>query len=93
MGAGGGLLFSVIVSVSALGALNSNVFALAKICVAASQRSYLPKILANLHCTDAREEADHLGRGLGAFPSVIKGAVVAFSEWTQHLRWQRSVPM
>jgi len=87
------VLFSVVVSVSALGALNSNVFALAKICVAASQRGYLPRILANLHCASAKEEAGYLGRLLSALPAALRGGVVAFSDWTQRLRWQGSVPM
>ena len=86
-------MFSVVVSVSALGALNSNVFALARICVAASQRSYLPRILANLHCANEKAEADYLNRLLWALPSPFRRAAVGVSDKTQRLRWERAVPM
>ena len=42
----GGLLCSLMISVSAMGALNANVFATGRLCVAASQRRYFPKILS-----------------------------------------------
>ncbi len=93
MGPWGGLVFSVVVSISAMGALNSNVFALAKICVAASHRNYFPLILANLHCRSVKDEADYLDKIFVAVPAVIRRGLFGFSNWTQSLRWHRSVPV
>jgi solute carrier family 7 (L-type amino acid transporter), member 6 len=47
LGSWGGVLFSIVVSMSAMGALNANVFATAKLCVSASHRNYFPPVLAN----------------------------------------------
>ncbi|ORY71245.1 large neutral amino acids transporter small subunit 1 [Pseudomassariella vexata] len=90
IGQWGGLVFSIVVSLSAMGSLNSNVFATAKLLVAASHRNYFPAILANLHCSTAHEEAAYLDQNL---PWLFRVPVAALAQMTQTLRWQRSVPI
>ncbi|KAI0129942.1 large neutral amino acids transporter small subunit 1 [Xylariales sp. AK1849] len=65
-----GLVFSVVVAMSAAGALNANLFATSKLCVAASHRGYFPAILANLHCNNAHDEA--------AFALLLNGTMASF---------------
>jgi hypothetical protein len=83
-------MFSIIVAMSAMGAVNANMFAVAKLSVAASQRAYFPPILANLHCGTARDEAAYLRRTL---PRPIRLPVLVFARLTRRLRWEQSVPM
>ncbi|KAK3944197.1 large neutral amino acids transporter small subunit 1 [Diplogelasinospora grovesii] len=93
LGSWGALAFSVAVSISAMGALNANVFATAKLCVAAAQRTYFPAILANLHVPFAGDEALYLDRKLRFLPAPVRGAVVGFANMTRELRWRRAVPI
>lgn len=93
VGSWAGILFSIIVSISAMGALNANVFATARLCVAASHRSYFPRILANLHCLSEKDEAEYLEHNFRMLPSFLRGGVTKFARWTESLRWHRSVPM
>ncbi|KAI1420628.1 amino acid/polyamine transporter I [Xylaria sp. FL1777] len=90
IGAWGGLIFTIVVAISAMGAVNSNMFAVAKLCVAASQRAYFPPILANLHCSTARDEEPYFRRAL-AWP--LRPPVLVFVRLTRRLRWERSVPV
>ena len=93
LGSWGGLLFSIVVSTSAMGALNANVFATAKLCVVASRRAYFPAVLANLHCESAKDEPEYLADRLRSWPSPARGLVMLFARATSQLRWQNSVPM
>jgi hypothetical protein len=93
LGPWGGIIFSIVVSISAMGALNANVFATAKLCVAASRRNYFPPVLANLHCASAKDEADYLERRLRILPAVMRKFIVGLADSTTGLRWQRSVPV
>ncbi|KAI1180803.1 amino acid/polyamine transporter I [Nemania sp. FL0916] len=86
----GGLIFTVIVAISAMGAVNANMFGIAKLCVAAAQRAYFPPILANLHCNTARDEPHYLRRSV-IWPFQLP--VLAFAKLTRRLRWERSVPV
>lgn len=79
-----------MVSISALGALNANIFATSKLCVAASHRAYFPRVIANLHCASAREEIGYLEERT---PLFIKGGVLWLADVTQDLRWNKAVPM
>ncbi|KAI3325069.1 amino acid/polyamine transporter I [Xylariaceae sp. AK1471] len=90
IGPWGGLMFSVVVAMSAMGAANANMFAVAKLGVAASQRAYFPLILANLHCSAARDEAAYLRRAL---PWPFRLPVLVFARLTRRLRWEHSVPI
>ncbi|KAL1852861.1 hypothetical protein Daus18300_012025 [Diaporthe australafricana] len=95
--AAAGVVFSVVVSASALGALNANVFATARLCVAAAHRGYFPAVLANMHCRSEADEADYLEEALAGLKrpvlSVLKTGVTWFAEATRELRWRRGVPV
>ncbi|KAI3392901.1 hypothetical protein diail_4988 [Diaporthe ilicicola] len=95
--AAAGVAFSVVVSASALGALNANVFATAKLCVAAAHRGYFPAVLANLHCRSEADEGEYLEAALVGVNrpvfSVLKTSVTWFAEATRELRWRRGVPV
>lgn len=86
-----------MVSASALGALNANVFATSRLCVAAAHRGYFPAVLANLHCRLEADEADYLEEALVGLKrpvfSVLKTGVTWFAEATRELRWRRGVPV
>ncbi|KZL68063.1 large neutral amino acids transporter small subunit 1 [Colletotrichum tofieldiae] len=88
-----GLLFCLVVSVSAMGALNSNVFATAKLVVVASHRGYFPAILANLHCGHEKDEAGCVDEYLSSLPRLVKGPITGFLSWTQNRRWRGNVPV
>ncbi|KAG6356854.1 hypothetical protein INS49_014728 [Diaporthe citri] len=95
--AAAGVVFSVVVSASAQGALNANVFATSRLCVAAAHRGYFPAALANLHCRSEADEADYLEEALVGLKrpvfSVLKIGVTWFAEATRELRWRRGVPV
>ncbi|KKY37701.1 putative amino acid [Diaporthe ampelina] len=95
--AAAGVIFSVVVSASALGALNANVFVTSRLCVAAAHRGYFPVVLANLHCRSEADEADYLEEALVGLRrpvfSVLKIGVTWFAEATRELRWRRGVPV
>ncbi|WYZ38682.1 hypothetical protein EsH8_III_000596 [Colletotrichum jinshuiense] len=93
LGSWAGLLFCLVVSISAMGALNSNVFATAKLVVVASQRGYFPAVFANLHCTHEKDEASFIDEYLSALPRFVKGPIRGFLSWTQNRRWRRNVPV
>ncbi|SPN97249.1 uncharacterized protein DNG_00763 [Cephalotrichum gorgonifer] len=69
LGEWGGVLLCVMVSISAMGALNANIFSTAKIAVTASEVGYFPAILANLHCKSAKDES--------AFALVLNGVLTS----------------
>jgi solute carrier family 7 (L-type amino acid transporter), member 6 len=76
-----------------MGALNANMFATAKLCVAAAHRKYFPAALANMHCTSAKDEEDYLDRRLRIIPTPVRSPLLAFAEATRELRWDKAVPM
>ncbi|KAI1117228.1 amino acid/polyamine transporter I [Nemania sp. NC0429] len=90
IGTWGGLIFTVVVALSAMGAVNANMFSVAKLCVAAAQRAYFPTILANLHCSTARDEASYFRRTL---TRPLQLPVLVFAKLTSRLRWEHSVPV
>ncbi|KAI1341999.1 large neutral amino acids transporter small subunit 1 [Xylariaceae sp. FL0016] len=90
LGVWAGLVFSFVVAISAMGALNANVFATSKLCVAASHRRYFPAILANLHCSTARDEAGYLDETI---PPAFRFPVQVLARLTRSVRWERSVPI
>ena len=93
MGSRAGLLYSLVISMCALGALNVNVFATGRLCVAASKRGYFPGILANLHIAHSIPERDYYYRRLSSFPEIVVDYVAAFATQTADLRIQKEVPM
>ncbi|POS78175.1 large neutral amino acids transporter small subunit 1 [Diaporthe helianthi] len=95
--AAAGVIFSVVVSASALGALNANVFATSRLCVAAAHRGYFPTTLANLHCSSEADEVTYLEQALVGLRrpgfSVLKIGVTWFAKATRELRWRKGVPV
>ncbi|KAH8652364.1 large neutral amino acids transporter small subunit 1 [Xylariales sp. PMI_506] len=90
VGGWAGLVFSVVVALSAMGALNANLFATAKLCVAAAHRRYFPAVLANLHCSSAHDEAEYLEQTI---PWLFRLPIALLARLTRKLRWQQSVPI
>lgn len=82
-----------MVSISAMGALNANTFATAKLAVTASEVGYFPRILANLHAETSKEEAAYLEEAMAWAPRPVRWAVEWFAESTRILRWKDNVPM
>ncbi|KAI0205379.1 amino acid/polyamine transporter I [Astrocystis sublimbata] len=90
IGPWGGLIFTIAVAVSAMGAVNANIFAVTRLCVAAAQRAYFPLILANSHCCTAQDEDAYFHRTL-AWP--LRLPVLGLAKLTRKLRWDYSVPI
>lgn len=82
-----------MVSVSAMGALNANTFATAKLAVTASEVGYFPRILANLHAESAKEETAYLAEAMAWAPQPVGRVVEWFAASTRVLRWKEKVPM
>jgi L-type amino acid transporter 6 len=82
-----------MISASAMGALNANIFATARLCVAASKRSYFPGILANMHIRQEEEESEYYKRGLEGCPAIIRKTISSFASLTNTLRIEKGVPV
>ena len=82
-----------MISASAMGALNANVFATARLCVAASKRSYFPGILANLHIRQGEEESEYYERKFKGSPAIIRRTMSSFASSTNTLRIEKGVPV
>ncbi|MCJ1353905.1 MAG: Y+L amino acid transporter [Icmadophila ericetorum] len=92
-GLAGKLGYSLIVSASCLGSLNSNVFATGRLCAAASKREYLPAVLSNLHCSTRDQEPQYNKTALRRFPSRLSKMIAWFAAITGPLRWEKNVPI
>ncbi|MBE3041106.1 amino acid permease [Candidatus Bathyarchaeota archaeon] len=93
LGGWGGVLLSLMVSISAMGALNANTFATAKLAVTASEVGYFPGVLANLHAETSKDEPAYLEGALAWAPWPVGAVVGLFARWTRGLRWRENVPM
>ena len=92
-GSSGAFIYSLVVSISALGALNANVFATGRLCAAAGKRCYFPGILSNDHFERNTAESTYYHRRLRrCSPGLVK-AIVWFANWTFSLRLEKEVPM
>ena len=76
-----------------MGSLNANVFATARLCVAASKRMYFPAILANMHLQPGEVESDYYERKLSGTASTVTRVVVKFASATANLRLVEEVPV
>jgi len=76
-----------------MGALNANVYATARLCVAASKRLYFPGILANMHIRHGEEESEYYERKLQGSSAVFRKAISSFANSTSTLRIDKGVPM
>ena len=86
-------MYSLIVSASCLGALNANVFATGRLCVAASQQDYAPRVLANRHCTSREGDALATRKAVSPLPVFCARGALLFAKTTETLRWDKGVPM
>lgn len=93
LGEWGGVLLSLMVSISAMGALNANTFATAKLAVTASEVGYFPAVLANLHAESAKDEVSYLEDAMPWAPRPARWLVAKFAASTRGLRWRENVPM
>lgn len=89
----GGLLYSLMVSMSSLGSLNANVFATGRLCVAASKNRYFPKMLGNGHCAAREEDLSSTRKALQSFPGFAASGMLWFAGKTETLRWDKQVPV
>ncbi len=92
-GAPGGTVYSLVVSASCLGSLNANVFTTGRLIVAASKNHYIPKIFGNDHCSAREEEHISTRKALQNIPAFVSAPTLWFAERTEHLRWDKKVPM
>jgi L-type amino acid transporter 6 len=76
-----------------MGALNANVYATARLCVAASKRLYFPGILANMHIRQGEEESEYYERKLQGSSAVFRKTISSFANSTSTLRIEREVPV
>ena len=89
----GGLVYSLVVSMSCLGSLNASVFASGRLMVAASKDHYFPKILGNGHCPTKEDDSASTRQMLRGFPTPIASSIIWIAARTEHLRWDKMVPM
>lgn len=93
LGGAGAIIYSLTIAASAMGALNANIFATSALCVAASERRYFPKILANLHFSPGEDEADYYRLSLRKCPGFLRDRIIWFANATSTLRLKSKVPI
>ena len=89
----GGLVYSLVVSMSCLGSLNASVFASGRLMVAASKDHYIPKIFGNGHCPTKEDDSASTRKLLRGFPTPVASSMIWLAATTEHLRWDRMVPL
>lgn len=92
----GSVIYAIAISLSALGAINSNVFAVGRLAVSASQRGYIPTFFAGDNSTrmSAEEEETWLQLTMQEqWPRWIVRCVTRFAKLTGRLRLEEGVPM
>ena len=92
-GSVGGLVYSLVVSMSCLGSLNASVFTSGRLVVAASKDHYVPKILGNGHCPTKEDDSASTRKLLRGFPTPVVSGTIWLAAKTEHLRWDERVPM
>ena len=93
LGSVGGLVYSLVVSMSCLGSLNASVFASGRLMVAASKDHYVPKILGNGHCPTKEDDSASTRKLLRGIPTPMASSMIWLAARTEHLRWDKRVPM
>jgi solute carrier family 7 (L-type amino acid transporter), member 6 len=76
-----------------MGALNANVFATARLCVAAGEGSCFPGMLANVRVRRGEEEPECYEGKLEGSPAIIRKAALSFAGLTNTLRIKKGVPV
>ena len=87
------MIYAVIVSVSALGALNANVFATGRLCVTASKDGYFPSFVGNYHVASKELDAAATKRALQRMPRFLSLPVLGVAKKTETLRWDYQTPV
>ncbi|KAF2666913.1 amino acid transporter [Microthyrium microscopicum] len=85
--------YAFAIAISTLGALNTNIFATAKLCESASQRGYLPAVLANLHFEDEEDEMLYYDKILRKWPLFLSYPIIKFAKSTAKLRITGHIPI
>ncbi|KAI9769565.1 MAG: Y+L amino acid transporter [Geoglossum umbratile] len=95
-GSPGRVFYTVIVSISALGSLNSNVFATSRLAVAAARRDFLPRFLSGgdeVEMSSQEDEARSVMQRMRAWPRWVGMVCVWVSSVTGRLRREKKVPV
>jgi hypothetical protein len=95
-GPAGFLIYTITISLSALGSLNSNVFAVSRLAVAASRQDYIPRVFAgdNSAGMSIEEEERWLRVTMRKrWPGWIVWCVAGFAKSTGRLRLEKGVPV
>lgn len=93
MGPAAGILYSLVVALSAIGSINASLFAGARQYIASAERSYIPRIFGSLHVDRTTQESIYYDVTLKAFPSFLVDAVKWFAGRTERLRLEKRVPV
>ena len=86
-------MYSLVVSMSCLGSLNASIFTAGRLLVAASKDHYVPKVLGNSHCLTKEDDSASTSKLLRGFPTPVASGIIWLAAKTEHLRWDRRVPM
>ena len=78
---------------SALGAINTNIFASAKLCVTASNRGYFPTILSDTHSVSEGYELSHTQSTIKRYPLWLQSTVSTLERMISTLRLNNEAPM
>ena len=90
----GVILYTIAISFSAIGSINSNIFAVGRLVVAASQRGYAPRFFAGSSGAGARVEEGELEITLWElWPRWVVRCFARFAKATRPLRLEQGVPM
>lgn len=92
----GFLIYTIAISLSAVGSINSNIFAIGRLATAASRRDYIPRFLAgdNSLGMSVKEEERWLQVIMQEWwPGWIVWCVTRFARVTWQLRVEKGVPM
>jgi amino acid transporter len=94
-GPAGSLIYTIAISLSALGSLNANVFAVGRLAVAASQRDYIPSFFSgsNSRGMSLVEEEQELREMTQRWPSWVVWCITRFAKATGRLRLEQGVPV
>ena len=95
-GPAGSLMYTIAICISALGALNANVFAVSRLAVAASHRDYIPGIFAGDNKTGMSVEQEERllrARMQGRRPKWTVRLATGFTRATGRLRLEQGVPV
>ena len=89
----GVLVYSLVIAISCLGALNANLIATSALCVAASKRHYLPSVFANVPSPRSEGDTRRNRQSSHKPPSHVLRWFSWFVRLFQNLSASRSVPV